>query len=594
MQQPHFPTTPFKVILHFLKPYKLHLLGLFLISLLWAIDVSLRPYLIKKMLDILAITSLEENLFYALGPLVIFYLSLGFFMNFIYRFNDYLTLKFLPVFNKNIVIRMLEYTQLHSHTYFQNHFGGSIVTRISEMGNAAQALIDVIIDSFIPHTVALFVACVTLASVYPYLAGVLLLWTGLFLLVSYHLSRKSYILSQQLSETHITLIGRMIDGIVNMLTVRLFARHNYELRYIESSANNKVEKNQELRWSNLKRNAIMDSMSNILIAILLGYLIYARQKDLVTIGDFALVLMLSLSIIDTIWNSSRRFVNFIEDLGRFSQALTLIVRPHEIADVPEARRLQITQGTIQFDNVSFYYKNITPLFQNFSLIIPGRQKVGVVGYSGSGKTTFVNLIVRLYEVSSGQIRIDNQNITSVTQDSLHEAINFIPQEPSLFHRSVFENIRYGNPQATYEEVVEAAVKAHANDFIQQLPLGYETLVGEKGVKLSGGQRQRIAIARSILKNSSILLLDEATSALDSITEHYIQESLNLLMQDKTVIVIAHRLSTLLKMDRILVFKEGQIIEDGPHEALIRQNGLYNQLWAMQANGFLPQKEYLSA
>jgi ATP-binding cassette subfamily B protein len=594
MRQTSFPQTPFKVILHFLGPYKLYLLGLSLISIIWAIDLSLRPYLIKKMLDTLEATPLEANLIYALAPLVIFYISLGLFMNFIYRFNDYLSLRFIPEFNKNIVIRMLEYTQHHSHTYFQNHFGGSIVTRISEMGNAAESIVEIMLDSFFPHTIALLVACLTLASVYPQLAGVLLLWTFLFLLITYYLSKKSYALSHELSETHITLIGRMIDSLVNMLTVRLFARHTYELRYIESSVQKKVEKSRELGWSNLRRNAIMETMSNILIASLLGYLIYARQKNLVTIGDFALVLMLSMSVIDTIWNSSRRFVNFIEHLGRCSQALTLIVTPHEIVDAPDAAQLRITQGEIEFDKVSFHYKNITPLFQNFSLKIPGRQKVGVVGYSGSGKTTFVNLIVRLYDVSLGKILIDKQDIARVTQDSLHEAINFIPQEPSLFHRSVFENIRYGNLEATHEEVINAAIKAHADDFIRGLPQGYETLVGEKGVKLSGGQRQRIAIARSILKNSSILLLDEATSALDSITEHYIQESLNLLMQDRTVIVIAHRLSTLLKMDRILVFKEGQVIEDGPHDVLIKQNGLYNQLWAMQANGFLPQKEHISA
>lgn len=262
----------------------------------------------------------------------------------------------------------------------------------------------------------------------------------------------------------------------------------------------------------------------------------------------------------------------------------------EIQDKPDAVSLKCNSGQITFNNVKFHYDGTEPLFQNKSITIKTGQKVGLVGYSGGGKSTFVNLILRLYDVTDGAILIDDQDICNVTQDSLRAKIAMIPQDPSLFHRTLMENIRYGKIDASDDEVIEAAKKAHAHEFISKLPQGYESLVGERGVKLSGGQRQRIAIARAILKNAPILILDEATSQLDSVTESNIQESLWELMQDKTTIVIAHRLSTLLHMDRILVFDQGKIIEDGTHQELLDKNGMYRILWNAQIDGFLPDKK----
>jgi ATP-binding cassette subfamily B protein len=252
--------------------------------------------------------------------------------------------------------------------------------------------------------------------------------------------------------------------------------------------------------------------------------------------------------------------------------------------------LRVTKGKITFSKVRFNYKNTKPLFRRKSVIIEPGQKIGLVGYSGSGKTTFVSLILRLYDVTSGQILIDGQDIRDVTQDSLRCHISLIPQEPSLFHRTVMENIRYGRLEASDEEVIEAAKKAYAHEFIMQLPEAYDSLVGERGIKLSGGQRQRIAIARAILKNAPILMLDEATSQLDSVTEIEIQKSLWVLMQNKTTLVVAHRLSTLLQMDRILVFDQGKIVEDGTHAELLAENGLYKGLWDAQVGGFLQDKK----
>jgi ATP-binding cassette subfamily B protein len=269
----------------------------------------------------------------------------------------------------------------------------------------------------------------------------------------------------------------------------------------------------------------------------------------------------------------------------------LVVTP-DIQDRRHARELVVSKGEIIFEDVQFSYQGSDPLFQNKSVKIESGQKVGLVGYSGSGKSTFVNLILRLFDVTSGQITVDGQDIRHVTQDSLRANIGMIPQDPSLFHRTLGENIRYGKTNATDEEIVEASKKAHAHAFISALAQGYDSLVGERGVKLSGGQRQRIAIARAILKNAPLLILDEATSQLDSVTESDIQDSLWQLMQGKTTIVIAHRLSTLLHMDRILVFDESKIVEDGTHQALLTQRGLYATLWNAQVGGFLPENRVL--
>jgi ATP-binding cassette, subfamily B, bacterial len=318
-------------------------------------------------------------------------------------------------------------------------------------------------------------------------------------------------------------------------------------------------------------------------------LIDGRAKGTITIGDFALIFALTAQIFECMWGVSNEVTRFTEHFGKITQGLRLTTQAHDIQDEPSAPALQVTKGEICFNKVHFQFSDVEPLFSNKSVVIRAGQKVGLVGYSGSGKSTFVNLILRVFELQSGEIRIDGQDISKVTQNSLRQVISMIPQDPALFHRTLFENIQYGKLDATQDEIIQAAKKAHAHAFITLLPAGYESLVGERGIKLSGGQRQRITIARAILKNAPILILDEATSALDSVTENLIQESLLELMQGKTTLVVAHRLSTLLYMDRILVFDKGKIVEDGTHDDLLSKNGRYKTLWDAQVGGFLPEK-----
>jgi ATP-binding cassette subfamily B protein len=257
----------------------------------------------------------------------------------------------------------------------------------------------------------------------------------------------------------------------------------------------------------------------------------------------------------------------------------------------DAKDLMVSEGKIDFKDIVFYFTKERQILENFNLSIQPREKIALVGPSGAGKSTITKLLLRMYDVIQGEITIDSQNIAAVTQESLRNAVAFVPQEPILFHRSLMENIRYGRRDASDEEVIEAAKKAHCHEFISEFPAGYETYVGERGVKLSGGERQRVAIARAILKDAPILVLDEATSSLDSESESLIQEALDFLMEHKTVITIAHRLSTIMKMDRIVVVEQGRVAAEGTHDELLRDtNGLYHKLWSIQAGGFMQDED----
>ena len=404
------------------------------------------------------------------------------------------------------------------------------------------------------------------------------------------MSKKLVSLSDAQASSESIVIGELVDSLSNHSNVRIFSRMSYEnLRMIPF-----LRKQQKAYTATYLYSLIMHAIQGGLIAIMMAcscyFLVYLYSKHLVTIGDFALILGLSMETGHMMWFTMSEVDEFNKAVGRCKQSLMSLMLPLDIQDKQGATILTCDRGQITFDNVKFHYKGTEPLFQNKSIEIKAGQKVGLVGYSGGGKSTFVNLILRLYDVTDGAIVIDGQDIRDVTQDSLCKSIAMIPQDPSLFHRSLMDNIRYGRIDATDEEVISAAIKAHAHEFITKLTEGYDSLVGERGVKLSGGQRQRIAIARAILKNAPILILDEATSQLDSVTESGIQESLWELMQDKTTIVIAHRLSTLLHMDRIMVFDQGSIVEDGTHTELLGLNGLYKTLWDAQVGGFLPDQK----
>ncbi|MFN7038277.1 MAG: ABC transporter ATP-binding protein [Alphaproteobacteria bacterium] len=581
----------FRFIISFIKPYKWQMITMTFTAFYWAFDMSMRPLIIKVMLDKISKTQSDNSFFLQeILPSALAYIALGIGLAIIFRIYDYAKLKMVPPMQANIWSTIFNYLADHSYGYFQNQFAGSFASKIGQMAQAVDNLITFVMEHLLPRPLALIIALATMYIVHPLFSFTLFLWSIFFLIVTWLISKNTAIYSSNLSNAQSNLTGTLVDILGNISTVRLFARKNFESNILNSELSNCVNKDKRLQFHMLKIRTVQSSMAMALSAIMLAILIYMKIQNLVSAGDFALILILTWQISDNIWYLSNHLVAVSKDIGKCRQAYLIMTTPHEIIDKSYASKLQVTNGKIEFRKVSFKYKKSELLLENQSIIIKAGEKVGLVGYSGSGKTTFANLIVRLFDTDSGGIYIDGQNISDVTQKSLRENISLIPQDPILFHRSLKENIRYGRLDATDEEIIQAARFAYAHEFIMETPDSYDTLVGERGIKLSGGQRQRIAIARAIVKNAPILILDEATSSLDSFTEQYIQNSLKIFIQNKTVIAIAHRLSTILSMDRILVFDKGAIIEDGKHEEILAKGGLYSKLWNMQTNGFLPKEE----
>jgi ATP-binding cassette subfamily B protein len=383
--------------------------------------------------------------------------------------------------------------------------------------------------------------------------------------------------------------GKIVDAVTNILNAKLFARLDFEREFLDVFLEKEVATGRRTFWYMERIRWFQFTAAAILKIGTIYYALTLWDSGLISVGEFTMSMGLALLIISDARNLTRRFLELFEYVGNIANGVETIVQTHEIVDAPNALPLKVSHGRIEFKNVCFAYNANKPVFDGLNVVIESGQRVGLVGFSGSGKSTFVSLILRNFEPQSGQILIDGTDIQQVLIDSLHEQVSLIPQDPSLFHRSLKENIGYGRLNADDDAIAEAAHLAHADEFIQFMPEGYAALVGERGVKLSGGQRQRIAIARVMLKDAPILLLDEATSSLDSVTEKAIQENLDRVMGRKTVIAIAHRLSTIAHLDRILVFDQGRIVEDGGHEQLLALQGFYHRLWTMQAGGFLPEE-----
>ena len=587
---PPLPKTLPAFFWHFIKPHTWYVAAMFGTGLIWGIQNSVAPYLLKLIIDGIASYHGDKTSgFAAIRLPAIAYVALWVGMAFNFRILDWVKLKLFPSIRRDIINQMFAYLNRHSYSYMQNNFAGSLSNKIMDMAGSMASLLTRM-DEGSANILAFLFALVSMYLIHPLFSAILLGWAILFIGITVLFSGEIKYLSQAFSESKSTLSGKIVDAVTNLSTMRLFAHNAYENDRLNDAVTDTVMKDRAVQWNIVKMRIFWDVTFITLIGSMLGSLIFLWSRGKITVGDFSFVMTVSLSIFMHIWSLASQFVQFAEELGKCSQALTIITAAHDVVDHPDATELHVTNGQIVFDNVTFKYLRNHHLFQDKNVAIKAGSKVGLVGFSGSGKTTFVNLILRFFDIESGHILIDGQDIASVTQDSLHEAISMIPQDTSLFHRSLMENIRYGRLDASDDAVIEASKRAHCHEFITSLPEGYDSLVGERGVKLSGGQRQRIAIARAILKNAPILILDEATSSLDSVTEKHIQESLHELMDGRTTIVIAHRLSTLSAMDRILVFDKGHIIEDGTHEELLKAHGHYARMWHMQAGGFLPEVE----
>lgn len=553
---------------------------MFLAAIIWSIDLSLRPYILKIILNVISNSSGTPIIDSLIWP-VTAYFMMTFLVSTIYRlYGYYVELKMIPKMRKRIGDSVLTYLLNHSYTYYQNNLAGSLVNKINDLVNCIPILIQIIIDKFFSFALAIIIAIYTLSKINIEFGIAMLLWSGVFTLGCVIYSKKLRDLSNIWSELHSVHTGKVVDVLFNILSVKFFARRKNEEKFLSTKFQEVVAAEEKFKLANFWFWIIYGYSFVLMQGISLYFLIVGFEQDKISVGDFALVLSINIAIVGFLWQLTSDISEFSKNLGKIIQALSIINHPIEILDRKAAKPLIISRGEIVFDNVQFHY-NDRKLFENIEIVIKPGQKVGLVGYSGSGKSTFVNLILRLHKLNSGKILIDNQDICEVSQLSLHSNIAIVPSESHLFYRSLLENIRYGNLSATNKEVAEAAKLTYAHDFITTLPQGYQSLVGTQGTMLSGGQKQRILLARAILKNSPIMILDEATSQLDSITENKIMSNLSNYFAHKTVIMIAHRLSTLANMDRILVFDQGKIIEDGTHNELLNKDGLYKSLWKMK-------------
>lgn len=502
------------------------------------------------------------------------------------RINSAVQLRIAPRQRQYIARGLFDYLHRHSHRFFSENFAGALAHRISEVSHGTNQVLWAAITEFWPIAIVIGVANALLLSANRWLGGFTLLWSVAFVGISVLLARRTQPLAHAASNARSRTVGHVVDSVSNHAAVRLFSRHDHEQRLLDRSYASELETvlrsnlaMERVRWFQFGASAVLKA-GTVAFAVLL----YARGA--IDVGAFVMAVSLALLIIAEVRNLSRRFLDLFESLGNVGSGVRAILRPHELVDAPTASDRQVGKADIEFQGVHFSYADGAEVFQGLSVEIPSGQRVGLVGLSGSGKSTFVSLLLRLYDVAGGCIRIGGHALSEYTQSSLRRQIGLIPQDPTLFHRTLRENIRYGNPAATDAEVERAAQRAYADGFIAEIPERYDAEVGERGVKLSGGQRQRIAIARVILKDAPILVLDEATSSLDSITEHQIQAALDEAMANKTVIVIAHRLSTIAHLDRVLVFSRGQIVEDGSHAELLARRGEYFQLWRRQSGGVL--------
>ena len=478
----------------------------------------------------------------------------------------------------------------HSHDFFISNFSGTLTRRITRYARVFENILDSIAFTFVPTFLYVVGVTIVLYMRSPLLGVVVFVWTAVFISIQVAMTKWRQPLRIERATQDSAMTGAVSDAIGNHHAIVLFASEKHE-RSIFATVTNKWKRAMLRSWIADSWIWAIQALFGVAIEIALILLsIHYWSIGVLTVGDIVLVQVYIVGLIERVLNMNNAMRSMYDAFADAYEMVAILEQPLDIMDKPDAKPLRVTDGIVRFAGVDFTFTGERGILHDYTLTIQKGEKIALVGASGAGKSTVTKLLLRLYDPTKGTIYIDDQDIAGVTQQSLREAISYVPQEATLFHRSLMENIRYGKIDATDEEVLQAAKKAHADEFISQLPEGYSTLVGERGVKLSGGERQRIAIARAILKNAPILVLDEATASLDSENEHLIQEALHVLMEGKTVLVIAHRLSTIMNMDRIVVMEHGRVVTEGTHTQLLEDGGIYARLWNIQAGGFLADQE----
>jgi len=564
------------------KQYKWYFFGLlFVYSVGVVLSNIFGPLIFKSIIDTISKTEIpvlaKEEIFKLL-----FFFGLNIFIyNVFYRIGDFLIVYFEAKGMRDITNDTFKRLSNHSYNFYTNTFAGALVAKSRRFVSSFEGLVDRIALDFLFSFIKIVSIFIVLFYQIPVVGFAFLGWLVIYCVILYLFIRVKIRYDLLNSEADSKTTGVLADTITNIFNLKIFSSAKREKSYLKDV----IQFHYKARiksWNFSNYQILVQGFMLGLLQVLVVYLsVNLWLKGEATPGLVVLVQTYMILLFDTLWNLSRSFGKFITHLSDAKEMVDIFDKPIDILDPENPEVLKVNSGEIEFKNVFFEYNDDNEVFTNFNLKIKAGEKIGLVGHSGSGKTTITKMLLRFVDIKNGEILIDGQNIKNITQDDLRSVISYVPQDPILFHRSIGENIGYSKENATQEEIVESSKKAHADEFISKLQNGYETLVGERGIKLSGGERQRVAIARAMLKNSPILVLDEATSSLDSISEVYIQQALSILMKGKTAIVIAHRLSTIAKMDRIIVLDNGTILEEGTHQDLLAKDGMYTKLWNHQ-------------
>ncbi len=570
-----------------IKPFKKYFFATYFFLFIGTSINVIVPIFYKNFFDTLGTTGDKSLIAPILIKIVIIVLGLKILNWAFWRCGMYSIIKCEAATMGQLKQNAYNYLLNHSYTFFANNFSGSLVQKVNRFSRAFEAIVDSTAFNIQPLIITIIGSFIVTLFIAPIISIALLIWVATFIVFNIVYSKWNMKYRKRLAEADSLTTAYLADSITNNNAISLFTGYNYESKKFKEVTDDQTKKTR-FSWM---LNDVVDAVQAILIVliefVIFYYTIKYWERGLATIGTFVLAQTYIINIANQLWGLNKNIRKLYESFADAEEMVAILLTPYEIKDAINAPELKVQNAEIEFNKVSFAFNQTREVIQDLNLKIKAGQKVAIIGPSGAGKTTFVRLLMRFYDLTSGSITIDGQNIQKITQDSLRLNISLVPQDPVLFHRTLMENIRYGRLDATDAEVIEAARLAHCSEFIDDLPNKYDTFVGERGIKLSGGERQRVAIARAILKKAPILILDEATSSLDSHSEKLIQEALDNVMKNCTTIVIAHRLSTIRKMDRIIAMNAGKIIEDGTHEELANKNsGLYKDLWELQAGGFI--------
>ncbi len=580
----------FKYVWPSMRKYKFLFYGSFLLFGIRALlENVIKPIFFKRIIDNLS-SSVDEMNRLLLEPtllnLVLIIVIINFSLTLISRLGKFMIYDFEIKVIKEL--RNFSFSKItnNSQTFFANTFAGSLVTKSNRFVRSFETMFDILIYQFYGTLIAFIGMFFVLYNQSKQACVVFSLFVFIYILIIILFLKTKIIYDADESTSDSKLSGRLSDVFGNMLAVKIFSAKKNEKEKFREITTQAETKSKKAWFFGGKIEIAQALFGSITLSLLLYLLIKLWLKGQISTGTVVLIQTYMITIYEKLWDLSNAMMKFTKSAAEMKEVVEIFETVPDIEDPKNPEKLNMTKGHLVFNNVSFSYKNGQEVFSNFSIDIAPGERIGLVGHSGAGKSTFTNLILRFSDVSAGGVTIDGQDIRNVTQDDLRSVISYVPQESILFHRTIRENIAYGKDNATDEDVIEVAKKAYAHDFIEKLPYKYETYVGERGVKLSGGERQRVAIARAMIKDAPILILDEATSSLDSVSETYIQKAFDELMKNKTTIVIAHRLSTISKMDRIIVLEDGKITEQGTHADLIARGGDYADLWNHQVGGFI--------